>query len=217
VFLGHFGLGFAGERVAPVVGLGTLFLSVQFADLLFWILALLGVEHFRIAPGVTVVTPFDFNDYPISHSIALAGWGALLGGVYLGIRRHPLEAAVVAAGVVSHWVLDVLVHRPDMPVLPHGPYVGLGLWNSVPLTVLAELVLYAGGILLYVNATRSIDHFGTWVLWALVLFLAAVWAVSVAGPPPPDERTVELTGLAMWLFVPWGYWIDRHRALGSRA
>ncbi len=217
MFLGHFGLGFAGKRLAPALSLGTLFLAVEFADLLFWILTLFGIEHFRIAPGATRVTPFDFYDYPWSHGLVpLAVWGLLLGAALYVWRRHRVAAIVFGFGVVSHWFLDALVHRPDMPVLPHGPYAGLGLWNSIPLTVAAEVVVFGGGIWVYGNATRAVDRTGSWALWALVVFLATLWIASIAGPPPPSERVVEWSGLAMWLFVPWGYWIDRHRAILAR-
>ena len=89
MFLGHFGLGFAGKRVAPALSLGAPFLAVQWADLLFWILALLGIEHFRIQPGATRMTPMDFYDYPISHS------------EYFLLRRDRVVALVLGAGVVS--------------------------------------------------------------------------------------------------------------------
>lgn len=218
MFLGHFGLALAGKRIAPGLSLGTLFLAVQFADLLFWILTILGVEHFRIAPGATVVTPFDFYDYPISHSLAgLAVWGLLLGGAYFLLRRDRVAAVVVALGVLSHWVLDFLMHRPDMPVLPKGPNLGLSLWNSMPLTILLEAAVYGLGIVVYLKTTRAIDRTGIWALWGLLLFLTATWVASLVGPPPPNERMVELSGLAMWLFIPWGYWIDRHRVIvGAR-
>jgi hypothetical protein len=210
VFIGHFGAGFAGKKVAPSVSLGTLFLAAQFADLLWPLLLLFGIEHFRITPGITRVSPLDFYDYPISHSLlALVGWGAVLGGAYLLIRNSVRGAVVVGAAVVSHWVLDFVVHRPDMPVLPGREYLGLGLWNSVPATVLAEVGVYGGGLALYLTATKAKDRVGVWALWTLVLFLFAVW---IAGPPPPDVKSVAVAGLAMWLTVPWAYWIDRHRA-----
>jgi hypothetical protein len=217
VFLGHFGLGFAGKRLAPAVSLGTLFLAVQWADLLFFPLTLAGVEHFRIAPGATEVTPLDFYDYPWSHGLlSLALWGLLIGGLYVVFRGSRAAAWLLVAGVVSHWFLDVLVHRPDMPVLRKGPYVGLGLWNHVPATVLAEALLFGLGIAVYLRGTRASDRTGTWALWALILFLAAVWVGSLLGPPPPNERVVEWSGLALWLLVPWGYWIDRHRVSVER-
>lgn len=214
MFLGHFGLGLAGKRVAPAVSLGTLFLATQWADLLFFPLALLGREHFRVAPGATRVTPLDFSDYPVSHSLlALAGWGIVLGGLYYALRKSRLGALVLALGVVSHWFLDVLMHRPDMPVLPRGPYVGLRLWNSVPLTIAAEAIVFGLGISVYLRTTRAVDRTGTWALWSLLVVLPLVWVASLFGPPPSEERAVEYSGLALWLFVPWGWWIDRHRAI----
>lgn len=214
MFLGHFGLGFAGKRVAPELSLGALFLAVQWADLLFFPLCLAGVEHFRVRPGDTAVTPMDFYDYPWSHGlVTLAAWGLLFGVAYFLARRTAFAAVLFGLGVLSHWFLDAFVHRPDMPVLPRGPYAGLGLWNSVPLTVVAEVLVFGGGLVVYLRATRARDRVGTWALWSLVALLAATWIGSVAGPPPPDEKAVEVTGIALWLFVPWGYWIDRHRAI----
>lgn len=222
MFLGHFGLGFAGKRVAPAVSLGALFLAVQWADLLFWILALAGVEHFRIDPGNTRMTPMDFSDYPYSHSLlGLLLWGLLIGGVYGLLRKNRAVALVCAAGVVSHWLLDALVHRPDMPLWPvpgaGGPKVGLSVWNHPALTVILELIVYGLGIAVYVKSTRAADRTGTWALWSLIVFLASAWVASVLGPPPPNERVVALSGLAMWLFVPWGYWIDQHRVIVAAA
>ena len=212
MFLGHFGLGFAGKRVAPAVSLGTLFLATQWADLLFFVLALLGIEHLRLVPGAAPLLRMDFYDYPWSHSlVALVAWGLVIGGVYFFLRRSRAGAIVLAAGVVSHWVLDVFVHRPDMPVLPGGPYAGLGLWGSVPLTVLAEALVFGAGVAVYLRTTRAADRTGAWTLWSLLVFLTVSWVASIAGPPPPNERVVAWSGLAMWLFVPWGWWIDRHR------
>ena len=214
MFLGHFGLGMAGKKAAPALSLGTLFLAVQWADLLFFPLALAGVEHFRIAPGATAVTPMDFYDYPVSHGlVALAIWGLVLGTGYFLFRRQRVAAIVFGLGVVSHWFLDVLVHRPDMPILSGAPYFGLGLWNSVWLTVVAEAVVFGFGLAVYLRTTRAIDRTGTWALWSLVVLLVATWVGSVAGPPPPSVGAVEGMGVVMWLFVPWGYWIDRHRAI----
>jgi hypothetical protein len=214
MFLGHFGLGLAGKKAAPALSLGALFLAVQWADLLFFPLALLGIEHFRIAPGATAVTPMDFYDYPISHGlVGLAIWGLVLGSGYFLFRRQRIAAVVFGLGVVSHWFLDAFVHRPDMPILSGPPYFGLGLWNSFPLTIAAEAAMFGLGLAIYLRTTRPLDRTGRWALWSLVAFLVVLWAASVAGPPPPSERVVEWSGIAMWLFVPWGYWIDRHRAI----
>ena len=218
MFLGHFGVGFAGKKAAPALSLGTLFLAVQWADLLFFVLVLAGVEHFRIAPGATAVTPMDFYDYPWSHSLAaLLVWGVVF-AVGLRLFGKPAVAAVVfGVGVVSHWFLDALVHRADMPVFLGGPRVGLGLWNSVPATVIAEALVFGGGLAVYLKTTRARDRTGNWALWGLVVFLAAAWIASVAGPPPPNEGAVAASGVGLWLLVPWGYWIDRHRAIVGAA
>jgi LexA-binding, inner membrane-associated putative hydrolase len=214
MFLGHFGLGLAGKRAAPTVSLGTLLLAVQFADCLWPLLLLLGLEHVRIAPGATRMTPLDFFDYPVSHSLAaLVGWGLAFGALHFAWRRNWRAAGILAAGVVSHWVLDMLVHRPDMPLLPGGPYVGLGLWNSVSATVALELGLYGVGLAVYAATTRARDRTGQYALWGLLLFLLAVWIGAVFGPPPPSERALMLSALGLWLVIPWGYWIDRHRTI----
>jgi len=216
MFLGHFGLGFAGKRLAPRMSLGSLFLAVQFADLVFWILTLIGAEHFRVSPGATPVTPMDFFDYPWSHSLAaLAVWAAIVGAIYWIGRDSLAGGLVLAAGVLSHWFLDVIVHRRDMPLGFHGPYFGLQLWRSLPWTIAAEAVVFGAGLAVYLSATRARDRIGVWALWGLVVFLAAAWLASVLGPPPGSERAVQWIGLAMWVFVPWGWWIDRHRVLAK--
>jgi len=212
MFIGHFGVGFGAKAAAPRVSLGTLLLAAQFVDLLWPLFVLLGIETVRIDPGNTAVTPLDFVSYPVTHSLLTGvGWGVLLGGGYLMLRRQIRGAVVVAAAVVSHWVLDWISHRPDLPLVPGGSKVGLGLWNSVPTTVAVEGLIFAVGIGLYLRATRARDRIGHGALWSLVGFLALAYAANLAGPPPPSVKALGLVGLAMWVLVPWGYWIDRHR------
>lgn len=212
MFVGHFGAGFAAKSVASRVSLGTLLVSVQWADLIWPLLLLAGVEHVRIVPGLVATSALEFTDYPVSHSlVALVGWGILVGGAVLLSRRDIRAAGVVFAGVVSHWFLDVLMHRPDVPIGPRGPYVGLGLWNSVPATLLVEGGLYAAGIAIYLRTTRPTDRIGSWSFGILVALLAALWVAALFGPPPPDVRTLGWSSLLGWLLVPWAYWIDRHR------
>lgn len=218
MFVGHFGLGLAGKGIVPRVSLGTLFLSVQLADALWPILLLAGIEHVHIVPHMMRASHLNFWDYPVSHSLlALFAWGILFGAVYFLARRSLAGALVLAAGVVSHWVLDFVTHRPDLPVLPRGPYVGLGLWNSLPGTIAVEGGLYALGIAAYTRATRARDATGTWALWSLLVLLAALWLAALLGPPPPSERVLAWSALSGWLVVLWAYWIDRHRALASES
>jgi hypothetical protein len=212
MFLGHFGVAFAAKKAAPKVSLGTLVFAAQFADLLWPILLLLGVEHVRIVPGLMAASPFDFSSYPISHSlVAQLGWGAVIGLIYFVWKRDRRNALLVGALVPTHWVLDFIAHRPDMPVYPGGPKYGLGMWNSVPLTLAVEYVLFAAGIALYLSATRAKDKAGHLVFWSLAVFLGVVYAGSLSGPPPPNIQVLAPAGLAMWLTVPWAAWADRHR------
>jgi len=135
MFIGHFGLGFGAKKLAPTVSLGSLFLACQFADLLWPTLVLTGIEIVKIQPGITTVTPLDFVHYPYSHSLlALLIWAAAFAIGYILIRRSfGLAAVVIGALVLSHWFLDLLVHRPDLPLtFTSSARYGLGLWNSLP-------------------------------------------------------------------------------------
>jgi hypothetical protein len=221
MFIGHYGLGLASKRVAPTLSLGTLFLASQWADLLWPVLLLTGVERVSIRPGITTVSPFDFEYYPYSHSlVALIFWGILLGLIYRALTgRSWRSAVVIGALVVSHWFLDVIVHRPDMPLAPGvGLRLGLGLWNSLAGTLIVEFGLFAMGIWLYVKTTVARDRIGSVGLWCLLVFLALVELANLLGPPPPPGASaVAMAGLAMWLLVLWGYWVDRHREPVSRA
>jgi hypothetical protein len=218
MFIGHFGLGFGAKRVAPTVSLGTLFLAAQLADLLWPTLVLLGVERVEVQPGATRVTPLRFVSYPYSHGLlALCLWGALAGSLYWLLRRRRrgawVGALTVGGLVVSHWVLDFVSHGPDMPLtFAARVKVGLGLWGSLPATVVVEGALFAVGVVLYTRATAPRDRVGSWGLWALVGFLAVVYSANLLGPPPPSAAAVAWSAEAMWLLVAWGYWIDRHRA-----
>lgn len=212
MFLGHFGLAFAAKKAAPKTSLGTLVLAAQFADLLWPILLLLGVEQVRIIPGLLAASPFDFTSYPVSHSlVAQLGWGALLGFTYFAVRRDGRSALMVGCLVPTHWVLDFIAHRPDMPIYPGGPKYGLGMWNSIPLTISVEYVLFAASIALYVSATRAKDSAGKWAFWSLVGLLGVLYPASLFGPPPPSAQALACSAIAIWLTVPWAAWADRHR------
>jgi len=215
MFIGHFAIGLAAKSKAPKASLGTLFLSVQFVDLLWPIFLLLGLEHVRIAPGITAFTPLDFYDYPFTHSLAAAlVWSLLFGFVYFALRGLTREAMILSAGVFSHWILDLISHRPDLPLAPGlDARWGLGLWNSVLASVLVEGSIFLAGVWIYTRSTRARDRTGRWALGALLLFLLLVWAANLFSPPPPNDRAVAWTTLLLWLLIPWGYWIDRHRQL----
>jgi LexA-binding, inner membrane-associated putative hydrolase len=213
MFLGHQGLALAAKRLAPKTSFGTTFLATGFADCLWPIFLLLGWERVRIAPGITKMTPLDFTSYPWSHSLLMdALWAAAFAAIYFAVRRYKIGAWVVAAGVLSHWVLDWISHRPDMPLTPWSQQkYGLGLWNSVFGTVVIELLLFFGGLFVYLKDTAPTDRTGKYALWSFVALMVALWLGAVFGPPPPSETAITLSGLSIWLAVAWAYWIDRHR------
>jgi membrane-bound metal-dependent hydrolase YbcI (DUF457 family) len=214
MFIGHFAMGFGAKKFAPQVSLGFLFLACQLADLIWPVLVLLGIETLSISPGITVMTPLDFSSYPYSHSlIAMLAWAAAFSLLYIGFSRAGARAAiVVAALVLSHWVLDVLTHRPDMPVtFADEPKVGLGLWNYPMIAIPVELLLFGVGVLFYARCTQPLNRKGVVGLWSLVFFLLVIYLANVFGPPPPSSTAVAWSAQAMWLIVAWGFWVDRHR------
>lgn len=218
MFLGHFAVGLGAKKVAPELSLGTLFLAAQLADLLWPNLVLLGVERFEVAPGITAVTPLDFVNYPYSHSLlALLLWGAAFALLYRMAKGGAARVAACLAGVVaSHWVLDALVHRADLPLAPGvEPRVGLGLWHSLPATAALEGACFAAGVAIYLRSTRAVDGVGRWALWGLLLFLVGIYAANLFGPPPPSTAAVTWSAQAMWLIVLWAYWADRHRTASA--
>jgi hypothetical protein len=219
MFIGHFGVGFAAKRVAPAVSLGTLFFAAQFADLLWPNLVLFGVEYLEVEPGATAVTPLNFASYPYSHSLlALVLWGALAGGAHFLYRRSRVAAITLWALVVSHWLLDWVVHRPDLPLtFTERTRLGLGLWNSHAATVAVEVPIFLAGVWLYSRATRAHDAAGRWGFRGLVGALLVIYVVNLTGGPPPSAAAVAWTAHAMWLLVLWGFWVDRRReAIGNR-
>ena len=217
MFIGHFGLAFAAKRAAPAVSLGWLMLAAQFIDLLWPSLLMLGIERVRIAPGATAVTPLAFEHYPWSHSLAMVAlWAVVVGGLWLWRRKDRRGALVLALLVLSHWLLDAIVHAPDLPLAPGGTArIGLGLWDSVAASQTLEVALLALGVGLYARSTQALDATGRWALWALIALLLLIQFANVAGPPPPSVPALAWVGQLQWLLVLWGGWIDSHRALAG--
>ncbi len=213
MFIGHFAVALGAKKASPKTSLGTLFVAAQLVDLLWPLFLLLGLEHVRIDPGNTAVTPLDFYDYPITHSLLGAvGWSIAFAFFFYLLRKDRHQSLIVSGVVLSHWILDAVTHRPDLPLFPgSSTYLGLGLWNSVAATMIVELSLFAAGVILYVRSTVATDRTGTFAFWGLVAFLIVVWAINIFGPPPPDESSLAIAANATWLIVLWGYWIDRHR------
>ena len=215
MFIGHFGVGFGLKRMAPRVSLGLLIAATVWADILWTVFLLLGWEHARISIGNTRWTPLDLYDYPCSHSlIFMTLWATALALAYRACRSDRIGAVAIWIGVVSHWVLDWITHRPDMPLYPNGPKHGLGLWNSIPGTLVVELILFAGGVLLYSRCTRPRDPSAATVFGATRY--AAVLLILYVGDrfssPPQGIKSMAVSGLiATLVLIAWPWWFDRHR------
>lgn len=215
MFIGHFSLALAAKKAAPKSSLGTLMLAAGFVDVLWPFFLLLGWEHVRIDPGNTAVTPLDFYDYPLSHSlVAGIGWAIVFGAIYYAVKRYKRGAVVVALLVISHWFLDFVTHRADLPLLPvGGPKVGLGLWNHLIATLVIEIAMFCGGLWIYMRVTQPKDRIGHWGLVSLMALLFVMYFANIFGPPPPSVKAIALFGPVSLLLFAWPYWIDRHRQL----
>jgi membrane-bound metal-dependent hydrolase YbcI (DUF457 family) len=207
MFIGHAALALAAKPLVPRAHLGVALAATYWLDLVWPIFVLTDVERVEVAPGITAFTPLDFVHYPWSHSLVAAlAWSALfaLGCWKLGRRA----ALVMGLLVFSHWALDALSHRPDLPLWPGSEtMVGLGLWNSVAGTLVVELALFAAGIALFLRHRGSQRV----AFWALVAFFLVAYAGAAFGPPPPSAAAVAASALALWLLPVWGWWIERRR------
>ena len=222
MFIGHYGIAFALKKYVPKMSLGVLFIATQLMDIVFFILVLLGVEHLRIIPGFTEASPFDLYDYPISHSLLGAvAWSVI---TYLVIRFIPLKALddgdskqraalVLSVAVFSHFVLDVLVHTPDLLLIPGLDIrIGLGLWNSIIGTVAVELAILLVGGWIYLRSTHSGD--GLAGMYGMYVFMVVLAIITVVTPfmTFPNVLTVAIT-TELWyaVFTMAAWWLDNRR------
>ena len=143
------------------------------------------------------------------------GWAVGLAVLFWICRRNSREAAIAGGVVLSHWILDAIVHRPDLPLIPGAEVlVGLGVWNSIPATIALELGSLTAGFVIYLRSTRKQDRIGSYGLWCLVAFLVPGWLGNAFGPPPASELALAVSVLVgLSLIVLWGYWVDRHRQI----
>lgn len=213
MFIGHFGVGFAAKKIDSKPSLGTLFLASQFIDLLWPVFLLVGLEKVNIEPGNTAFTPLNFVYYPFSHGfLSVLLFSIIFGSLYFIFKRNLKTSLLLGSLVLSHWILDLITHRPDLPLIPWSDIkVGLGLWNSVILTIIVEGLIFLGGAYIYMKTTRAENKKGSIGLWSLIIFLSIIYIMNIVGPPPPSSQAIGIVGLTQWLLVLWAYWIDRNR------
>ena len=214
MFIGHFGVGLAAKKAAPKASLGTLFFASQFIDLLWPFFLIFGIEKIKIDPGNTAFTPFDFLHYPYSHSlIAVLIWAIIFGAIYFLIKKDVKTSIWLGVLVLSHWILDFVTHRPDLPLFigSNSPLVGLGIWNSVIVTIIIEGGIFILGIYLFIKITKAKNKIGIYAFWSLIIFLILIYIMNLLGPPPGSVDAIGYVGLSQWLIIAWGCWIGKNR------
>src|ERR1700722_12252960 len=213
MFIGHFAVGFAAKKFAPRSSEAVLLTAPLLADVLWPVFLLLGWEQVRIDPGNTRFTPFDFVSYPWSHSLLmLCVWATAFGAAYYVITRYRAGAVAIWIGVVSHWMLDWVTHRPDMPLVPGGARYGLGLWNSIADTMVVEILMFAVGAWMYVSATRAKDRIGRYAFVAYIVLLMVFYIGDRFSTPPSSVGEIAWPAIAASIIlIVWAWWFDRHR------
>ena len=210
MLVGHFAVGFIAKRAEPRLSLGTLFLAVMTADFLWCVFMLTGLEHVQFRPGMGAANYFVASNIALSHSLLTnAVWGILFALAYFWGRRYLRGAWILGLAVLSHWFLDFISHRPDMPLAPGATrYYGLGLWTSTWATILVEGGLWVLAIVIYLRSTKPKNRLGTLAFWPVILFLTLAWYGNIAGPPPPPDSAAVRSLVFFALIVAWAYWIN---------
>ncbi len=218
MFVGHYAVGLATKQLAPRTSLGALIAAPILVDLLWPIFLLIGWEQVSIEPNPNPFLRLQFDSYPISHGlVAVIAWATLFASIYFGVARYLIGAVTIWFSVVSHWLLDYVVHRPDLPLYAGGSrLVGLGLWNHPRIAVAVELVMLAAGILIYMRATRAKNAVGNYGFWLFVLALVGLYAAVAFAPPPSTVKKLAIGAMFSWLFVAWAWWLDRNRESNYR-
>lgn len=216
MFIGHYGPAYAIKRWQPDLPVFILFIAVQLVDVAWAILVPLGIEKVRIVPGITATNPLDLYYMPYTHSLVAAiAWSVAGGAVYALMRKHPRRVRIgvaVGVAVLSHWMLDLLVHRPDLPLYDNTAKVGLGLWNFPLVAIALEAGLLLAGMLIYLRGSRGLDRIGSAgppvFFIALVLIQAAVfWGA----PPETPNQAAAMAFISYFVLAGFAAWLDRHR------
>ena len=219
MFVGHYGVSFAVKRGDKTIPLWVLFVAVQLLDVLWGAFVLLGIERVRIVPGITASNPLDLYYMPYTHSLVAAVLWSL--GAYVGYRLirgfggSHRAALLVAVAVFSHWVLDFIVHRPDLALYDDYSKVGLGLWNYPAPAFLLEIAVLFGGMFLYLRSTTATpltDRLGRFGMPTFGVVMLIVQAVAFFGAPPPSAVVAAIEALVFYAaFAAVAAWLERRR------
>jgi hypothetical protein len=215
MFIGHYGPSFAIKAIRPAIPLWLLFVAVQLVDVAWAVLVLLGIEKVRIVPGITASNPLDLYYMPYTHSLAAAVLWAVAAIVLCkflpGVRTWS-AAAWIGLAVLSHWVLDWLVHRPDLPLYDDTIKVGLGMWNYPAIALLLEALLLFGGMIMYLRRTKALNAIGRFGPPIFGILMLAIQCYVFFGPPPTSSVAAAITALVAYVaFAAVAQWLDRQR------
>lgn len=215
MFVGHYGPSFAGKALKQPIPLWVLFLAAQLLDVFWAVLVLTGIEKVRIVPGFTATNPLDLYYMPYTHSLDAASlWSIGAGVAYYWIRRNEgWKPAMVIGGVVwSHWLLDVLVHRPDMPLYDNSAKIGLGLWNYPLAAFLLELFILFLGMYFYLKRTKPLGAGGRYGMLIFGIIMLTVQAYVFFGLAPPSAKASAATALVFYcVFAGVAFWLEKKR------
>ena len=198
MYIGHFAPAFAAAAASPEAPrLGTLFVAAQLVDLAFFGFAVAGIEHMRVVPGITAMNPMDLYHMPYTHSLlGTALWGLGLGLIVWAALRSLAAGMLTALVVVSHWFVDLLVHRPDLTLAGEPPRLGLGLWDWPVVAIPLELALTGAAFWLYLRSTRGPVGPPLILLAAMLAFQAINWF-----GPQPTAYGIELPLVALFSYA----------------
>ena len=201
------------KKLESMIPLGAAVAAAFGLDLLWPFLLFAGLEAVRVNPNDTAFTHLAFESYPWSHSLVMvAAWSVLSAAVGRRFLSSWRVGVIIGLLVLSHWALDVVTHRPDLPLWPAGPVVGLGLWHSVLGTIALEGAMLGTGVFMYLSGTSAKDRIGSFGFYALVALCTVMWITQPWAPVPPSASAVAWGALALWLLPPWSHWAEKHRA-----
>jgi hypothetical protein len=212
MFIGHYAVGLASKQFAPRSSLAALIAAPILLDLIWPLFLLFGWEHVSIVPNANPFLRLQFDSYPISHGlIAVLGWATLYASIYFGVTRYLAGTIAIWIGVASHWLMDYVVHRPDLQLYAQSRQYGFGLWQHRWITMALEFGLFAIAIWMYQRRTRAKDTIGRYAFAAFVGCLLLAYAAAAFGPPPSSVKKLAVITLLTSLAIPWAWWIDKHR------
>jgi hypothetical protein len=216
MFIGHYGPAFLAATSRKAPRLGTLFIAAQLVDLAFFSFMLIGVEHMRLVPGITAMNPMDLYDMPWTHSLVGAlVWAAGFALLLWLWQKRASTALIGGAVVLSHWLLDLLVHRPDLTLAGAPPAYGFGLWNHPIIEMPLEAMFGFGGLVLFATRTRPTGRAGRRPIIFLALAMIAFEDIDWFAPKPTAVTAAIPLGalFAYVVMAALAWWVGRTQEL----